>query len=158
MIVSGTGRKLTAGGFFLLAGCGLAKNGVAVAPRRAGADLSRYSQSRPSMGGLLTITLIAGPDRDAAVETAFGQAFDAVDVWEKRLSDWIPESPVSQINAAAGKAPVVVPDEVIAAFKRASSVSHASAGAFDLSYAGMDPTYASTLAIARRILARELAE
>ena len=31
-------------------------------------------------------------------------------------------------------------------------------GAKNLSYAGMDPTYASTLAIARRILARELAE
>jgi hypothetical protein len=30
-------------------------------------------------------------------------------------------------------------------------------GAKNLSYAGMDPTYASTLAIARRILERELA-
>ena len=122
----------------LLAGCGLAKNGVGVAPRRAGADLSRYSQTRPSMGGLLTITIVAQEDRDAGVEASLEKAFAAVDAWEKLLSEWIPDSPVSRINAAAGKAPVVVPDEVLAAFKRAASVSHASHGAFDVSYAGMD--------------------
>src|SRR3954469_20265547 len=125
-------------GLLLLAGCGLAKNGVGVTPRRAGVALSRYSQTRPSMGGLLTITVIAGEDADARVDAALGRAFEAVDQWEKRLSEWIPDSPVSQINAAAGKKPVAVSAEVIHAFKDAAAVSRASQGSFDISYAGMD--------------------
>lgn len=121
-----------------LGGCGLAKNGVAVAPRRAGAELARYEQTRPSMGGLLRIVVVAAPDRDADVDTAFTHAFAAVDRWEKLLSEWIPDSPVSKINAAAGKAPVTVPADVIDALEKANAVSRASHGAFDVTFAALN--------------------
>src|SRR4051794_3185578 len=112
-----------------LAACGLAKNGVGVAPRRAGVELSRYSQTRPSMGGLLTITIIAPQDVDSKIDASLGRAFEAVDAWEQRLSEWIADSPVSQINAAAGKKPIAVSAEVIHAFRDAEAVSRGSQGA-----------------------------
>src|SRR4051812_44298241 len=96
-------RRIGAALAVILAGCGLAKNGVGVAPRRAGVELSRYSQTRPSMGGLLTITIVEPEDVDPRIDESLARAFDAVDAWEKRLPDWIAESPVSQINAATGK-------------------------------------------------------
>lgn len=123
-------------------GCApIPKNGIPVAPLRAGPPLQSYEQSRPSMGGLLRIVVIAPDGRDDKVEHALGKAFDAADRWEKLLSEWIPDSPVSQINAAAGKEPVAVPDDVIAALEKSLAVSHASNGAFDVSFASMDPIW-----------------
>lgn len=112
--------------------------GVPVAPLRAGTELVRYEQTRPSMGGLLKITIVAPDGYDARADAVLGDAFAQADRWEKLLSEWIPDSPVSKVNAAAGKEPVAVPKEVIAAFKRGLSVSEASKGAFDLTFAGMD--------------------
>ena len=48
-----------------------------------------------TMGGLLTLTVIAAEDRDAKVDAALERAFAAVADWEKLLSEWIPDSPVS---------------------------------------------------------------
>lgn len=121
----------------LLAGAGCGK-GVPVAPLRPGTPLVRYAQTRPCMGSLLRIEIVAPDGYDAKVDAALERAFAEADRWERLLSEWIPDSPVSRVNAAAGKAPVSVPAEVIAAFKMAVTVSHASKGAFDVSFAGMD--------------------
>lgn len=123
----------------LLGAC--ASHGVPVAPMRPGTPLVRYEQTRPSMGGLLRISIVAPDGYDAKADAALTRAFDEVDRWEKLLSEWIPESPVSQVNANAGKEPVKVPAEVIAAFQRAVTVSHASKGAFDVTFAGMDKVW-----------------
>lgn len=123
----------------LLAACG--GKGVPVAPLRPGTPLVRYEQTRPSMGGLLRMAIVAPDGYDAKADAAFEKAFGEADRWEKLLSEWIPESPVSQVNANAGKEPVKVPAEVIAAFKRAITVSHASKGAFDVTFAGMDKVW-----------------
>lgn len=134
-------RYGTTGAFaaILLAACG--GKGVPVAPLRPGTPLVRYEQTRPSMGGSLRIAIVAPDGYDAKADAALEKAFGEADRWEKLLSEWIPESPVSRVNANAGKAPVEVPKEVIAAFKRAVTVSHASKGAFDVTFAGMDAVW-----------------
>ncbi len=130
---------LTIAAFPVVAACGPAtKDGVGVAPLRPGPAQIRYEQTRPSMGGFLLIRVVAPESRERKVEAALEKAFAATDAWEALLSEWKPESPVSRINAAAGVEPVEVPKDVVDAFKKAMTVSHASKGAFDLSFAGME--------------------
>ena len=128
-------RTAVIAGALFLGACG--GKGVPVAPLRPGTPLIRYEHSRPSMGGTLTIGIVAPEGYDAPVARALETAFGAADRWESLLSEWVAESPVSQVNASAGKAPVAVPKEVIATFKLALTLSHASRGAFDVTVAGM---------------------
>lgn len=57
---------------------------------------------------------------------------------ENLISDWIPTTPVSEINRNAGIKPVKVSDELIALVERALKISALTDGAFDISYASMD--------------------
>jgi len=57
---------------------------------------------------------------------------------ENLISDWIPESQVSQINSQAGLRPVKVDREVFELTQRAISLSKVTDGAFDISFAAMD--------------------
>jgi len=57
---------------------------------------------------------------------------------ENLISDWIPATQVSQVNANAGIKPVKVSVEVFKLTKRALHLSEITGGAFDLSFAAMD--------------------
>ncbi len=57
---------------------------------------------------------------------------------ENLISDWIPTTPLSQINQNAGKQAVKVPLELIELIERAIKISKLTDGAFDISYASMD--------------------
>jgi thiamine biosynthesis lipoprotein len=57
---------------------------------------------------------------------------------ENLISDWIPTTPLSQINQNAGKQPVKVPAELIELIERSIKISKLTDGAFDISYASMD--------------------
>ena len=57
---------------------------------------------------------------------------------ENLISDWIPESQVSQVNSNAGICPVKVDNEVFELTKRAIQLSKLTNGAFDISFAAMD--------------------
>lgn len=57
---------------------------------------------------------------------------------EHLISDWIPTTPLSQINQNAGKQPVKVPAELIELIERSIKISKLTDGAFDISYASMD--------------------
>ena len=57
---------------------------------------------------------------------------------ENLLSDWKPESQVSQVNRNAGIRPVKVDPEVFKLTERAISLSKLTNGAFDISFAAMD--------------------
>lgn len=107
------------------------KAGVGVAPLRPGPAQIRYEQTRPSMGGLLVIRIVAPESRERKVERTLEKAFAAAAEWEAILSASKPESHVSRINAAAGIEPVAVPQDVIDAFKKGVTISHASKGTFD---------------------------
>jgi len=57
---------------------------------------------------------------------------------ENLVSDWKPETQISEVNRNAGIQPVKVDDEVFQLIKRAIKVSQLTDGAFDISYAAMD--------------------
>lgn len=57
---------------------------------------------------------------------------------ENIISDWIPTTPLSQINQNAGKQAVKVPLELIELIERSIKISKLTDGAFDISYASMD--------------------
>ena len=57
---------------------------------------------------------------------------------ENLISDWIPTTPLSEINKNAGIKPVKVPQELIDLIERSIKISKLTDGAFDISYASMD--------------------
>lgn len=57
---------------------------------------------------------------------------------ENQISDWIPTTPISQVNKNAGIQPVKVDEEVFQLVQRAIKISELTSGAFDISYASMD--------------------
>ncbi|MFV5696491.1 FAD:protein FMN transferase [Flavobacterium sp. LB3P122] len=57
---------------------------------------------------------------------------------ENLISDWIPTTPISQVNKFAGIKPVKVPQEVFDLVERSIKISELTSGAFDISYASMD--------------------
>ena len=57
---------------------------------------------------------------------------------ESLISDWIPTTPLSEINKNAGIKPVKVPQELIDLIERSIKISKLTDGAFDISYASMD--------------------
>lgn len=57
---------------------------------------------------------------------------------ENLISDWIPETQVSQVNRNAGIAPVKVDPEVFQLTRTALALSRLTNGAFDISFAAMD--------------------
>ena len=56
---------------------------------------------------------------------------------EALMSEWRPETPISKVNAAAGKEAVAVPAELYEVIARALELARLSDGAFDPSWAAM---------------------
>jgi len=91
---------------------------------------------RPLMGTVWNIEVVdhGRPDQArAAIEKAYVelQRIDAL------MSEWKPESPISQVNSAAGKHPVEVPEELREMLQRSIRYSEATAGTFDVTWRGM---------------------
>jgi len=88
------------------------------------------------MGSRFDITIVAKDSLTAE------QHIDTVIAEVKRIeyliSDWKPESQISQVNTNAGVRPVKVDKEVFELTKRAINLSKISHGAFDISFAAMD--------------------
>ena len=57
---------------------------------------------------------------------------------ENLMSDWIPSTPISEINRNAGIKPIMVSSELYDLVERAIKISQITDGAFDISYASMD--------------------
>ncbi len=57
---------------------------------------------------------------------------------ENQISDWIPTTPISQVNQNAGVKSIKVPLEVFELVERSIKISELTSGAFDISYASMD--------------------
>lgn len=77
----------------------------------------------------------------AIAEPAIDAALDEIERLEQVLSEWIPTSEVSRINAAAGRAPVVVGDDTFTVVRVGQAISVESDGAFDLSWAALRGLY-----------------
>jgi thiamine biosynthesis lipoprotein len=74
------------------------------------------------------------PEADRYID----QAVAEVSRIENLISDWIPTTPISEVNKNAGIKPVKVPKEVFDLVQRALRISELTSGAFDISYASMD--------------------
>jgi thiamine biosynthesis lipoprotein len=88
------------------------------------------------MGARFDITIVAKDSVDA--ETNIDVVIAEITRIENLISDWIPETQVSQVNANAGIHPVPVDAEVFALAERALALSRLTNGAFDVSFAAMD--------------------
>ncbi len=91
---------------------------------------------RPLMGTVWNIEVVdqGRPDRArAAVEKAYSE-LERIDAL---MSEWKPESPISQVNAAAGQHPVEVPAELREMLERSIRYSIVTDGTFDVTWRGM---------------------
>lgn len=74
------------------------------------------------------------PQADIYIDMAVAE----VSRLENLISDWIPTTPISEVNRNAGVKAVIVPQEVFDLVQRSIRVSKLTSGAFDITYASMD--------------------
>lgn len=87
-----------------------------------------------SMGSSLEIEVF-GPDQ-ALCERAVQAARDEIDRLERMMTDWKQESPLMDVNRAAGISPVKVPPELFFIVERSVRMSELTGGTFDITFAG----------------------
>jgi len=88
------------------------------------------------MGSRWDITLV-GAD-SVSIAQHIDSVITEVTRIENLISDWRPETQISQVNRYAGIRPVKVDKEVLELTKRALQLSVLTNGAFDVSFASMD--------------------
>lgn len=111
----------------------------APAPSAAPPAEQDYSQGANMMGTLIRVT-VAGATKEQA-GPAIDAAFAEIKRLEALLSEWLPTSDISRINAAAGDSAVHVSGETIDVIEAANAISKWSLGAFDLSWAALRGMY-----------------
>lgn len=82
------------------------------------------------MGTLVSITAVASSKESA--HTAIQAGFGEIKRLEQLLSTWIPESELSQVNAAAGRQPVTVSDETLDIVARSLEMARLTDGGFNI--------------------------
>ncbi len=88
------------------------------------------------MGCHFDLTLVA--DEVSVADRLMEGAIAEMKRIEYLLSEWIPTTPVSIVNANAGLQPVSVPDELLQLTTRALNFSKLTDGAFDITLAGLN--------------------
>ncbi|MET0759404.1 MAG: FAD:protein FMN transferase [Flavobacterium sp.] len=88
------------------------------------------------LGSPFEITLVAKDTIEANVY--INMAVVEVKRIENVISDWMPTTPISEINRNAGIKPVKVTQELFDLIERSIKISILTQGAFDISYASMD--------------------
>jgi thiamine biosynthesis lipoprotein len=88
------------------------------------------------MGARFDISIVAGDSllAERYIDTVIAE----VSRIEHLISDWMPQTQISQVNSNAGIRPVKVDPEVFALTQRAIHFSEITNGAFDISFAAMD--------------------
>ncbi len=88
------------------------------------------------MGGRFDVTIVAKDSLSA--EQNIDEVIAEINRIENLISDWIPTTPISQVNQNAGIRPIKVDREVFELTQRALQLSKITNGAFDISFAAMD--------------------
>lgn len=91
------------------------------------------------LGSPFEVTVVANDT--VAANTYIDLAIAEVRRIENLISDWIPTTPISEINRNAGIKAVKVNTEVFDLVQRANKISQITSGAFDISYASMDKVW-----------------
>jgi thiamine biosynthesis lipoprotein len=99
----------------------------------------KFERTDKMMGTIIRIVVVGVDDAQAApvVDAALAEMHRL----ETVLSEWIPDSEISQVNAAAGEHPVKVGPDTLANVVVSNRVSEWSDGAFDLSWAALHDLY-----------------
>ncbi len=95
----------------------------------AGGEMERYEASAPAMGSTFTIAAY-GPD-GAPLAAAAQAAFQEADRIDRLLSNYRPDSELSQINRRAAREPVRLSPEMYDLLDKCQQYSRGSEGAFD---------------------------
>jgi thiamine biosynthesis lipoprotein len=95
-----------------------------------------HKRTLSMLGSPFEMTVVAKdiPEADFYIDMSIAE----VSRLENLISDWIPTTPISQVNKFAGIKPVKVPQEVFDLVERSIKISELTSGAFDISYASMD--------------------
>ena len=95
-----------------------------------------YTKVVKLMGSRFEITVVA--ENDAQSSNYINIAIDEIIRIEKLISDWDPNTQVSEINKQAGLKAVKVDKELFDLIKRSIQISKLTQGAFDISFASID--------------------
>jgi thiamine biosynthesis lipoprotein len=88
------------------------------------------------MGTFFSISAAVAQNSDQ-VDQALKEAFAEVSRVEQLMTTWKADSHLSKVNANAGKAPVVVPREIIDLVEKAGHISDLTRGKFDITFASI---------------------
>ncbi len=88
------------------------------------------------MGGRFEISIVA--KNAVLAEENIDEVIKEISRIEYLISDWKPNTQISEVNKYAGEKPVKVDQEVFELTKRALHLSKITNGAFDISFAAMD--------------------
>ena len=92
--------------------------------------LVTVKRTQMHMGTLVSITAVGRTQVEATAAITAG--FQEVKRLEQLLSTWIPESELSQVNAAAGRSPVRVSLETMVLVRKSLQVGEMTEGAFNI--------------------------
>jgi thiamine biosynthesis lipoprotein len=97
-------------------------------------DLLRVQQT--AMGTIWNIEVV-DHDRPDEARRAISAAYSELERIEALMSEWRPQSPISQVDAAAGVHAVEVPAELRALIERSIRYGRETQGTFDITWRGM---------------------
>ena len=97
--------------------------------------------TRPEMGTPFKICLVIQAHQQAQAREDIALAFKEIGRINSWMSDWLPETELSQVNQFAGEKPVKVGSELLGVLSDTLSVARDSAGALDPSFNVMWGTY-----------------
>ncbi len=109
-------------------------------PTRAAAPFAatRVSLEDKAMGTHLVLAAFTTPELDEAIlRPKLEKALAEIRRLEGLMTTWRDDSEISRINAAAGKAPVVVGAETLAVIQKSIWMSTRSEGVFDITFEAM---------------------
>jgi thiamine biosynthesis lipoprotein len=89
-----------------------------------------------AMGTVWNIEVVDHGRSDEA-RRAISSAYSELERIEAMMSEWRPQSPISQVDAAAGKHAVEVPVELRLLLERSIAYSEKTQGTFDITWRGM---------------------
>jgi thiamine biosynthesis lipoprotein len=129
-------RRLAVAAALVIAGGALGCSGQAHDPPAREDGRISVTAERTLMGTLFRIDVVVEDEARgaAAIEAAFAE----IGRTEEVLSNWSESSQISEVNRAAGSAPVVVSHELMAVLDRALHFSEITDGAFDVTFASCD--------------------
>jgi thiamine biosynthesis lipoprotein len=104
---------------------------VVVAAAAAALTLAACSETEPSRAEFALNTLCSVTLYDQAKSEVYQDVFNRIREIENRMSAHLAETDVARVNAAAGRAPVQVHDDVFEVIEQAVYFAEFSGGAFD---------------------------